>query len=208
MTVGAPQYLFGCKISCISGTIQRLCWVLQRWLSYIQIPSKKNNKTVTLKICRCTYTTLKFKLSKLIGWCFSQTRIRDVNNIQITHISCTYIHLFYIKENKGCNINSYRQSCHWKTTVSSMAARHCTMLDVIKTSTCSSKCLLGSCKYKTWRWNRNIYRKIFFLQLDVMSNKFRLIKIRRHMVKTSPAFQRSWSQAALESFCPLPQQPE
>lgn len=27
-----------------------------------------------------------------------------------------------------------------------MAARHWTMLDVIKTSTCSSKCLLGSCR--------------------------------------------------------------
>ena len=63
-----------------------------------------------------------------------------------TVVRLPYTHLFYIKEKQNIAILTVekRQGGHWNTTVSSMAARHWTMLEVISTSTCSPRCLLGS----------------------------------------------------------------
>lgn len=115
-----------------------------------------------------------------------------------------------------------------------MAARHWTMLDVIKTSTCSSKCLLGSCKDKKTKITQDehsslksvINSKDCILQFVAISKQLKLIGVTWqylalnwctlpvssigtliHM-KTSPVFQHSWLRAALGSFCPLLQQPE
>lgn len=69
----------------------------------------ENSSYLKYGIWKYKYTTLKYQLLKMIDWFFSKTRIHDVINIPITHISCTYIHLFYIKENKGCNIKLYTE---------------------------------------------------------------------------------------------------
>jgi len=42
-------------------------------------------------------------------------------------------------------IHKQNREFHLKTTVCSIAPRHCTMLDVISTLTCSSRWRFGSC---------------------------------------------------------------
>lgn len=49
-------------------------------------PHTKQKIPVILNISKYKYTI------ELIGCFFSETRISDVNNIQITQISCTYIY--------------------------------------------------------------------------------------------------------------------